>query len=285
MRDRSTSIYAASQEEFMEQTVRIRGQSAGNNRKIRLEELDNEDEGLGCQKMEAKDNEEKMELKENSFLIEGSKKLDFDSCYVEEWKNEEIAEQELFEQLENMNNMYKTTNKYKPEEGIELLCAYFKENIRQMVDCFENDKHLLIHSSVKKPFRSLSNNDLQDINIKEVLDNIIKHYRVENFDQISSVSSHSTCSSNTSSMKEIISQNIDFEQEILKLMVIGNTQVGKTLIINSFMESRSNKYIPSYGLDIKKKIFKIFDKNVRIEFYDTDTNFHLENTSKSKFYF
>ena len=62
-------------------------------------------------------------------------------------------------------------------------------------------------------------------------------------------------------------------------MMIGSTQIGKTLLINNFLEMRRNMYEPSSGLEIKKKIAKILNKNVRIEFFDTDANFHLKDTS------
>jgi hypothetical protein len=325
MRKRSVSIYATTKEEYMECLM----EETTPKKTIIID--DDEYDGMGD-----------LKLGNN---LEYCDDLDFKESYQVkvDIKTAEEEEKELYDQLENINNLYKSIKKkeirirgkekkdFSIEDGLSLLCSYFKENIRNSRSY--KDPNLVIHQSNKKFPRSMSNNSITEISVKEILESIVKFNKeeeenevkslndgeklgknqekqkiqssdnlgrnpysimstkesfkknsilssVSNFSNFSNHSSHSSSSWSTQLSNELFAQNLECEEEVLKIMMIGSTQIGKTLLINNFLEMRRNIYEPSSGLEIKKKIEKILNKNVRIEFYDTDANFHLKDTSK-----
>lgn len=342
MRERSVSIYAKNQEEYMESLNNL-------NKEKRLKKLiDDEDEYEGMSSFRMTNDLEDCEDLE----VKQSYTIKVDT------KTAEDEENELYHQLENINNLYKSIKRKEirikgkenkdlsVDDGLNLLCSYIKDNIRNSPSY--RDPNLVIHQSNKKFPRSMSNNSIADISVKEILDSIVKFNREreneddnnilntcndgvnvdeiksireyklklrnkEKFDKLSptcscmgginnntntiskdskknsilsSVSNFSCNSSNSNSSwstqlsNELFVQNLECEEEVLKVMMIGSTHIGKTLLINNFLDTRRNKYEPSSGLEIKKKIVNILNKNVRIEFYDTDANFHLKDTSR-----
>jgi len=307
MRKRSVSIYAKSKEEYMENINK--GKKTRNNF-----EDENEYENLGYLKPG------------NELSVSEDLETNFTHQLKVDTKTAEEEEKELIDQLESINNLYKSFKKeirvtgkegldLSIDNGFNLLCSFFKENIR--TGRTQRDPQLLIHQSNKKFPRSMSNNSITDISVKDILDSIVKFNKeedeCENKNDSKNVSdtssgkggnthglnfkgrnsfkknsvenvSHQSCNSNSSwstqLSNELLAQNLECEEEVLKVMMIGSTHIGKTHLIDSFLEFRRNRYEPSSGLEIKKKIVKIIDKNVRIEFYDTDANFHLKDTSK-----
>lgn len=175
-------------------------------------------------------------------------------------------------------------------------------------------ENLVIYPSLKKPFRAMSNNAIHQFRVKEALEAIISkkdfdedeeernsqcqlneriHPITEDHfcNQRNPISSHIKFSTKNNSLnsnstsystinKEVLMQNVECEEEFIKVMVVGSTHIGKTKLINNFLECRKNKYIPSSGLEIKKKIVKLLSKTVRIEFFDTDANFHMKEPSR-----
>ncbi len=207
-----------------------------------------------------------------------------------EFKSEETEERELVEQMNCLNKVYKYRESQgkqensKQNEGLNILCSYFTGRMKS-----KDEIKLVIHPSIKsrKPLRSMSQNSIYEINIKKALDVIMKTQEDEEEERMNNLyinkkksSRFSTYSSSSNSIsKEIFIQNVESE-EVMKIMLVGSTLIGKTKLINNFLECRKNKYIPSNGLEIKKKNEKLLNKSVRIEFFDTDANFHLRDTSQ-----
>lgn len=141
--------------------------------------------------------------------------------------------------------------------------------------------------------RSLTYNSLTDLDVNEALQNIIASSNNSednnhiNFNYLTQ-SGKSMCSTNSSnkSINTILSQNLEIKDEVLKVMLIGSSTVGKTLLLSSFLDNSFDEknyiYFPTSGMEIRKIVLKINDKNVRIEFYDTDVNIHQKEITNSK---
>jgi hypothetical protein len=99
-----------------------------------------------------------------------------------------------------------------------------------------------------------------------------------------SLSQKSTMSTENASKDAFFSQNLINFEEILKFVIIGDRAVGKTLFVNKFLgaESNTSEYKPTGSLEIKKGIRKIFDKNIKIELWDTNISILNSPIIKSK---
>jgi ribosome biogenesis GTPase A len=123
--------------------------------------------------------------------------------------------------------------------------------------------------------KSLTQNRLVDLDLNETVKNIvaadesdgIRHEIMEN-DNINS----------------FIKQNIENVDDYVKVMFIGISRVGKTAMINSFIGNTDEQdpvvYRPTTGIDIKKTNTRILDKNIRIEFMDTEMDIHYNVITK-----
>ncbi len=167
-------------------------------------------------------------------------------------------------QISAMNRIYKDENQ-DTEECIETLCKYFKENIKEMANIQKTSKEssiyntderfLLVHSSLKgkhksskesedpkdllRDARALSQSNLSSLNVKLLISKIV----MNECDQELKRETHSwetmnSCSTNNT-VGNLISQNIDVQDEILKLIFIGAKGVGKTRLINNLISSDS----------------------------------------------
>jgi hypothetical protein len=337
-RSRSTSIYAHSKEEFLE--------ISSKQNKSELD--DDEDYGLGYKSLKApkllsededldEDYSITLSTPEEKILPINIVNLNInDTQREQEYKSEgssannqpksaEVEEQELFQKLEDINQLYRipvnkryvkhTIDKNCIESGLNVLCSYLTESIKhseeEKLSPGHEDKKLVIYPSLKKPFRAMSNNAIHEFRLKEALEAIItknesedeeqksercinQEYPSSTDDQICQARNHKSSHNNFSLKnnqnyqptscstinKEVLMQNVECEEEFLKVMVVGSTHTGKTKLINNFLDCRRNKYIPSSGLEIKKKIVKLISKTVRIEFFDTDANFHMKDPSR-----
>lgn len=82
--------------------------------------------------------------------------------------------------------------------------------------------------------------------------------------------------------EEMISQNIQLEEKIVKCIIIGDKQVGKTLLRNKILEDSSDPSLTK-SLEIKKKLIFIGDKAVKLELWDTNTKILNSPIIQSKF--
>jgi hypothetical protein len=83
----------------------------------------------------------------------------------------------------------------------------------------------------------------------------------------------------------IVSQNIKLTDEVLKIVLLGDDSIGKTLFINKlFNDEMSNLYIHSKSLEIKKKRVRLLDRIATLEFWDTNKEIQNSRLCESKLY-
>jgi hypothetical protein len=118
----------------------------------------------------------------------------------------------------------------------------------------------------------------------------------EEFSKISSIFSESSTAANTNisnniNLEAFYSQNFINFDDILKVFLIGDKAVGKSLFISKFLNlsEDENKYAPTeryvilikISLEIKKTFSKILEKNIKIEFWDSNYTILTSNIVKS----
>jgi hypothetical protein len=122
--------------------------------------------------------------------------------------------------------------------------------------------------------KSLTQNRLVDLDLNETVKNIV-----------ASDDSHVTMNEirENDNINSFIKQNIENVEDYVKVMFIGISKVGKTAMINSFIgntDEQEQAYRPTTGIDIRKTTTRILDKNIRIEFMDTDMDIHYNVVTK-----
>ena len=69
-----------------------------------------------------------------------------------------------------------------------------------------------------------------------------------------------------------IEQNVSIYDEMVKLLVIGEKNVGKSTLIKRITEEENDEVTPTTSFEIKKCIKSINDRKVKIELWDTNEN-------------
>ena len=79
--------------------------------------------------------------------------------------------------------------------------------------------------------------------------------------------------------------NPDQDYEFLiKLLIIGDSTVGKTNFVSKFIESKFNEnYFASTGIDLKKTSIKIDGKNIKLQIWDTAGQEKYRSMTKNLF--
>jgi len=73
--------------------------------------------------------------------------------------------------------------------------------------------------------------------------------------------------------------------EKIKLMVIGETRVGKTSLIKKYTKDEfGGAYLTTVGIDFQEKIIKIDDKTVKLQIWDTAGEERFRNIAKNYFH-
>ena len=133
---------------------------------------------------------------------------------------------------------------------------------------------------------------MSDLDVNQALESIIAaaHSNIDNnhmhFNYLSQSgkSAESTMPSNNS-FNILLSQNLEIKDEVLKVMILGSSMVGKTLLLSAFLDNFFNEesyvYFPTSGMEIKKIGLKLNEKKVRVEFYDTDATIHQKEITNS----
>jgi len=103
----------------------------------------------------------------------------------------------------------------------------------------------------------------------------------------SSVSSFlESCSTQPSSnFHQMISQNVEVADNKIKLMVLGDKRVGKSLFINRFLgkDSALHYYYPTESLEVKYHTMNVLGKIVKFEIWDTNVNVLSSSIIKTYF--
>jgi small GTP-binding protein len=61
----------------------------------------------------------------------------------------------------------------------------------------------------------------------------------------------------------------DYDQ-MMRLLIIGNSSVGKTCLLRRFAEGNfSENFIPTVGIDFSVKTIKVENKNIKVQIFDT----------------
>ncbi len=187
---------------------------------------------------------------------------------------EKIDEEKLLLHLESLNTSFK--NKNKKDFIMTVTDLYSEESNLNSINFNIQPKNL-----GEKTKRSFSFDTFENINLNNFLS--LKHKNEEkntinNSNGLSSISTNFTntipCSTVKNSFENIISQNLIVSDELIKLILVGDKSVGKTLFINKIMQDNDNNisYIPTASLDIKRHLLNISDKYIRIELWDTNCN-------------
>jgi len=135
--------------------------------------------------------------------------------------------------------------------------------------------------------RSLTYNSLTDLDVNEALDCLFSSQNEEmRFNYLSEVNNSAmSTEASKNNLSTLLSQNMEMKDEVLKIMMIGSNMIGKTALLSSFTDSSFdlNKYVyfPTLGMEIKKIFLKLNEKNVKIEFYDTDMNIHQKDITQT----
>ena len=87
--------------------------------------------------------------------------------------------------------------------------------------------------------------------------------------------------------------SIDFEESVsnesydekIKLMVIGETKVGKTALIKKYTRNEfGGTYLTTVGIDFQEKIINVEDKYVKLQIWDTAGQERFRNIAKNYFH-
>jgi len=204
----------------------------------------------------------------------------------------EQDEDYLLDSLANINESIKSKNK---NLFLENVSTFYQNNIKDYNDKYtqkiqeikerqknfqEKKSELTIQNTNAmsdensfKPPRSFSFQSIQNLDVN------FNHFG-KKFDILSINSKCSTLSSNffTRSPVElfindpILSQNILQAQSTLKIFMVGEEKVGKTLFVNKLSNKKRTpeQYIPTDSLEISKNFIYLVNKSVKLEIYDTN---------------
>lgn len=178
-----------------------------------------------------------------------------------------------------MNNSFWAKDKNNFLDHITKLCKHIlKEKIEKCEKSEKNDK-INSHSD-KKIGRALTFDNLGSITIN--------FDEIKNKKQNFAMSYESTCNSFNSLLSDpILSKNMNLVDDVLKLMVIGEQCVGKSFFIDKLFNDNLEKsnYSHTTSLEIKKRNIKLLEKNIQLEFWDTNSKIVSSQIAQGKKYF
>jgi hypothetical protein len=168
-------------------------------------------------------------------------------------------------------------NDTKPEhpedKGIGILVNFLKTSIMGEIKNMDLTTDTLIFNRNKnKNLMSLSGNAIDDLTIRELVDNIL----AENDNEYIK-----STEGNNDSLRDYILQNIESDST-LKIMAMSNNKNTKNLFMNKFFESKINDDTP---FEIRKKQIKLFNKNICLQIFDTSDSFHQSSNLLSSIYY
>lgn len=193
-------------------------------------------------------------------------------------KSYEEEENDLYSTIDKLNKCYKGSN----ENCIDFLYDYFKESLndfkkRGLSTSKQPQNHLIFYSN-RKDDRSLSLNDVSSLKTKEILETIIANSK----STTDSVNLGTT--SPLDMMDQLLSKNLEIYDEVLKIMMIGKKDSGKSLFIHAVRNKGSTEGWSKWPIEsyqIIRENIKFFEKKLCLEFLYTDENFHKNIIAKS----
>ena len=185
--------------------------------------------------------------------------------------------------LKGDESLIKNVNQNNEEKGLEMLCYYLKNSVKEMSDG-KGGECIFINNKNKNVVNALSGNAIYDLNIRDLVDNIL----TENDNEYTK-----TNEGNNNSLKDYIFQNIESDSN-LKIMIMSNNESTKNSFIETFFGIKKNKCsqktfesneIVNETDDnddndfdnpfvIRKKQIKLFNKNITLQIFDTSDEYH-----------
>lgn len=266
MRQRSVTIYAENQEEYLfklDQEIN----SADNNQGDQLDQI-------GCE-LQEEDNDANSKL-----TITNESSITFD-----------CSDEERF--IDNIYSLSNRKPKYsQEEEETEFLCNYLKASISSLK---ENETDIVFFPKGKKLKKRMSNNAISDFELSQITGNaistIIYHNNDENYGNddadVPNIDSNALipeAEDNEENTRDVGINNVNARQyEHLKIMTITNSPLLKKNVLQRFIGD--NKPYQSSSFEIRKKEIRLYDQRICIDIFDTEDLFHNYPTSNGIFYF
>ena len=276
-RSRFKTIDAENEEEFIKEYDKMR--------KSRLSELnfqqkvdedtnneqdiDQDDDYLSPKKMKKSINLENIDSDEDYLGLGAKPGLDEDEdCLGQIYEDDEI--------LKGDESLIKNQNQNPEEKGIEMLCYYLKNSVKEM-STGKGGESIFFNNKNKNVINSLSGNAIYDINIRDLVDNFL----TENDNEYNKPNE-----GNNNTLKDFIFQNIESDKN-LKIMIMSNNESTKNSFIETFFgikKNQNSKEIKTSEeeyedddenpFEIRKKQIKLFNKNITLQIFDTSNEFH-----------
>ena len=188
--------------------------------------------------------------------------------------------------LKGEESMITNQNQNNEEKGLEMLCYYLKNSVKEMSNGRGGESIFFNHKN-KNVVNALSGNAIYDLNIRDLVDNIL----TENDNEYTK-----TNEGNNNSLKDYILQNIESDSN-LKIMIMSNNDSTKNSFIETFFGIKKEKKEQKQKVtneileegeednndnnpfEIRKKQIKLFNKNITLQIFDTSDEFHKNSLS------
>ena len=176
--------------------------------------------------------------------------------------------------LKGEEGMIKNQNQNIEEKGLEMLCYYLKNSVKEMSKD-KSGESIFFNNKNKNVMNALSGNAIYDINIRDLVDNIL----TENDNEYNQINE-----GNNNSLKDFIFQNIESDST-LKVMIMSNNKSTKNSLLKSFFNIKSEEDEDNFDspFEIRKKQIKLFNKNISLQIFDTSDEFH-KNSFSTEYY-
>ena len=169
-------------------------------------------------------------------------------------EQEKLEEEKLMNNLQNLNLFYKERDPHEFLNSLTDLSKHSNLNLMEMSFTKDNFKY-------RRPFTF---NSIDNFNFDfDLINNSNKN------NQKCYYSNVSTNDTNDRNIESIIMQNLEIYDEVIKVMVIGDKCVGKSLLISKLLSQGKMNYFPTKNLEIYNKLCKIIGKFVKLELFDT----------------
>ena len=274
-RNRYFTIDAENEEEFIKEFEKVQKSKLS---KINFENKEKKDEKL-----------QEIEEEESSFLKKSKSNLndedneygeysglgafnDIDADEDEDNLGADLDEDDIIKESED--SFSKKEN--NEEKGLELLYNYLKNSVHELSKGKIPNNSESIFFNNKKCIRALSGNAIDDLSLRELVDNILS----ENDNEYTK-----TSEGNNNSLRDYILQNIESDSN-LKIMIMSNNKSTKNSFIDKLFGfknkiERNKDVIESKDepFEIRKKQIKLFNKNITLQIFDTSDEFHKNSIS------
>ena len=184
--------------------------------------------------------------------------------------------------LKGEESMITKQNQNNEEKGLEILCYYLKNSVKEMSDG-KGGERIFFNYKNKNVVNALSGNAIYDLKTRDLVDNIL----AENDNEYTK-----TNEGNNNSLKDYILQNIESDKN-MKIMIMSNNESTKNSFIEAFFDIKKDKKEKKIKesneinetdvtednnddtpFEIRKKQIKLFNKNITLQIFDTSDEFH-----------